>query len=673
MMKIPSILKPDLHVRYLENKLAEKVTYLKIPMQIQKENLIEDVKNGAVQFQELVPFLEKEQTSNYVVISTENEELGYMAVTYLEACRKNIPAIRSGEEIVLDLNEEDTEVLGEEQEKGPDFEEFQKVEEDVCNENERSSCYEENKRRVPIIGLREVQHSLRKDSQEEFFLNDLSMQGERNEMDQQPFWMSCRKESVCILNYQTNYFGFGRENDEEQVEALSFFEQNDRVYILNIDDGDEDDFPFYGMGGGETIGEEWDTDELSPDEILKNEILLRYIADELVVSLPKEKKKVYYKQILQGFFRKNQVTVSKGFSYDQVLNLIFSMQNPKICQQIERVVRYAIKDKGSERPLELSKDDFQFIDRFRKSGRSKKKKGEAKKRLMEELVGMDKVKEQVLDVVNVMKFNKMREQMMICENSNYHNVHVMLGAPGTAKTTVAELMGQIMVEEKLLPNNRFISINGAELKGMYVGHSAPKTKSLFERYDIIVIDEAYSLVDDSGKTDEFSKEAIAQLIIELEEHATDKLVIFAGYGGAKVTEKNNKMRAFIESNPGIKSRITSTFYFDSYSADEMVQIFYRMAKVQKYKVDTKAKKILREYFATRVEDETFGNGREARSLLENSVIFAAKRVFAEEKKTITKEDMQRLTEADIASAIERTKKANDVQNANNCKRIGFGI
>lgn len=46
-------------------------------------------------------------------------------------------------------------------------------------------------------------------------------------------------------------------------------------------------------------------------------------------------------------------------------------------------------------------------------------------------------------------------------------------------------------------------------------------------------------------------------------------MIFAGYGGTDVDEKNNKMKEFIDANPGIKSRINSTFYFPSYTAPEM--------------------------------------------------------------------------------------------------------
>lgn len=255
--------------------------------------------------------------------------------------------------------------------------------------------------------------------------------------------------------------------------------------------------------------------------------------------------------------------------------------------------------------------------------------------------------------------------------SVYHNVHVMLGAPGTAKTTMAKLMGQMMVENGLLRDNRFVCVNGAELKGKYVGHSAPKTKALFENYDIIVIDEAYSLVDSKGEMDSFSNEAIAQLIIELEEHSTDKLVIFTGYGGKNVTEKNNKMRNFFDANPGIKSRITSTIYFESYSPEEMVNILFNMAKIQKYNVDASVKDVLYTYFCKRVNDENFGNGREARSLLETCILFAAKRLFNNEKEKYTKTQMQTLTYDDVVNAINRTVHSMEESKTATEKFIGF--
>ena len=253
--------------------------------------------------------------------------------------------------------------------------------------------------------------------------------------------------------------------------------------------------------------------------------------------------------------------------------------------------------------------------------------------------------------------------------SSFHNVHVMLGAPGTAKTTVARYMGQMMFDEKLLPDNRYICINGAELKGMYVGHSAPKTKKLFEDYDVIIIDEAYSIVEENGTTDSFGNEAIAQLIIELENHSTDKLVVFAGYGG-DVDEKDNRMQTFIDSNPGIKSRITSTFYFKSYTSKDMVEIFKRIGKNSGYCISNDLDKVVEDFFKKRVSARDFGNGREARVLLETAEVFAAKRVMSLDKEQYSKVDMQTLTLEDIENAIRRMEKSYG-KDEKTIRKIGF--
>lgn len=186
---------------------------------------------------------------------------------------------------------------------------------------------------------------------------------------------------------------------------------------------------------------------------------------------------------------------------------------------------------------------------------------------------------------------------------------------------------------------------------------------------MIIIDEAYSIVEENGTMDSFGNEAIAQLIIELENHSTDKLIIFAGYGG-DVDEKDNRMQTFLNSNPGIKSRITSTFNFKSYSAKEMIEIFKRIAKNSNYIIQNDVDDMIENFFESRVSMRDFGNGREARVLLETAVIYAARRNMELNKEQYTKKDMQILTNTDIALAIERLKKGYGKSKKNN-NTIGF--
>jgi hypothetical protein len=641
-MKNLSLLKPYLHTVVLSNEAMEKATYLEIPTNLDRKSLQSDVRKGAKQFENLKNLVDKENDPRFIIISTDNLEQGYMAVTYLQACFNCKHGVSVDDECngVFDQNDKETDE------------------------------WVEDKLRIPVVMENEMMQGLNNNSNDPFAIGGMFVQYDRQGKSHKPYWINCTSEAVCIVS-ETNTFEFGGfganvNDDAHLTTALAHFNGNKKVYIVLVDNRNK-------VWRMEDLEDE--SDEPVEDWVRGkwNYIVLSFAADEVTVKLDDDDKKKYYKLLFQGFFAENNILAAKGFSYEKLVNLMSSMSDENKCQLTEKIVKYAIKDWNISSDRYINNSDFAFMDRFCRTeglAAKKQKKPRTKERMMTELIGMEDVKKQVFEIVNVMKYNRIRSTMNLNEGT-YHNVHVMLGAPGTAKTTVAQMMGQMMVDENLLPDNRYICVNGAELKGMFVGHSAPKVKALFEENDIIVIDEAYSLVGDDGHNDSFSKEALAQLIIEIENHSTDKLVIFAGYGGRKVSEKNNKMKDFLDANPGIKSRITSTIYFDSYSAHEMVEIFMCIAKNQKYKVDEKTRPIIEEHFKKRVKDDNFGNGREARSLLETSVLFAANRIFKEDKKKYTREEMQTIIYEDVAAAIKQVEKGEMVQNVVYGNSFGF--
>lgn len=631
---ILSITKPEIHTLRLDQDILETVEYLEVPEDVSEEALKKDIDYGACQFAEIIPITEKKK-SQYILIFADSREQGLMAVSYMAACFN-----QKNKDLFYDKNEKDG--------------------------DGKISKWVENPFQIPIIQESQLNDTLGFGMDSFSFHNNMFL-GEENRKRFVPFWYACCNESICIDTMSSPVFGMG--NTDILCKGLKHFEENQKVYIL-IDKSVESNHILFDFC--EEDEENQDTQYV--DRAKWNWIILSYAADELEVRLDESKEKEYYKMVLKSAIEKKQLKVAKGFSYDKVVQLFLHMETKNKCETIDKIVDYAIKDMNRQEQITLKNSDFLFMDRFihaTNTGLSGKTKGEnARFALKNKLIGMDKIKEQVEELIDVMKFNKIRNDRKI-SNGKYHNVHVMLGAPGTAKTTVAKLMGQIMVEEKLLPNDRFICMNGAELKGQYVGHSAPKTKEVFQNYDIIVIDEAYSLVGDDGHCDSFAKEAIAQLIIELENHSMDKLIIFAGYGGEKVSKQNNKMKAFLDANPGIKSRITSTMFFDSYSSKEMVDIFFQIAKNQNYIVDESVKPFIYDYFETRIRAEDFGNGREARVLLENSTIYAAKRIMKNQKKQYKKAELQEICAEDIKNAILRMQQSDAVRNINHTKNIGF--
>ena len=639
MRKNLSLLRPRVCTQVLKNKCREKVTFLDIPEDVDLKSLKRDVKLGAKQFSELEALIQKENEPQYILIYTDNQEQGYMAVTYLEA-GFNRKHNREKESYIWEETEGESK-------KDVDLQEV----------------WLEDDFQVPIIEESCLKRWLRNDLGDIYSTSGWSMMGARNNICENPYWTTCTEGPVCItIDDWNNFLGFsnGELRDEVLLEGLNYFEKNDKVYILII----EQDENYIGTEGEGNKGK-WFY------------LALNFSADQVRVSLGKDKGVSYFKEVFRGIFATEQVSVAKGFCYQRMAHLLAFMRERNKCETAENIIKYAIKDWSSPQMHPITNKDFAFMDRYCKVSGEKlevlktMKKQTAREKLIQDLIGMEEVKKEVLQVVDVMKYNRLRIEMGI-GNSSYHNVHLMLGAPGTAKTTVANLMGQIMMEEGMLPDNRFVCVNGAELKGMYVGHSAPKTKQIFESYDIIVIDEAYSLVQDGAESDSFSKEAIAQLIIELEEHSMDKLVIFAGYGGRKVSERNNKMKSFLDANPGLRSRITSTIYFDSYSPKEMVQIFFHLAERQHYILDEEAREGVFCHFAERIKDDNFGNGREARRLLETSVSCAASRVLSQNKKNYTKIELQKILREDVERAIQQMEYAQEVQNGGGGrKKMGF--
>ncbi len=621
MGKKKSLVKAPIKEKYLVNgNISERVLYIELPEDYLEYSIDGAIKNGGFQFEEVKDLTQKKRISRVISVTVDSMEMGFMAVSYLAM---NLAKRQGGYEESLPFD---------------------------CNSD--SNEWTESDRKIPVISISELMAYMRND-EAPFENAGFLMARSQMRAKHKPYWCSCTQNAVCIVVKRASI-------DPEGMNYMNMFAKNKNVYVLFLEKNEMsiemmDGLPFGSM-------------DVQHFKALRNNFILSNAADAVDVSLGENDGDIYYRYILKQNLLQRGLRVSKGFSYARVVNLAISINKNSVCEMIDKIIGYAVKDVEVADGLVLNNKSFDFADQFMRD-KEKDTGGQNGKKLMEQnLVGIEEIKQQVYDVVNVMKYNKIRRQMNI-PGSNFHNVHVMLGAPGTAKTTVARYMGQMMFNEKLLPDNRFICVNGAELKGMYVGHSAPRTKALFANYDVIIIDEAYSIVETNGMTDSFGNEAIAQLIIELENHSTDKLVIFAGYGG-DVDDKDNRMQAFLDSNPGIKSRITSTFYFKSYSAREMAIIFERIAENSNYDLQTGAVRLVEDFFETRVATRDFGNGREARILLETAVIYAARRIMSQSKTQYTSKEMRTLTVADIEAAIQ--KMANGFGNKEKIKNpIGF--
>lgn len=668
-MKKLTMLKPDRRKVYLNNGRGQEVDYLYISPKLTKKALEKDVKAGAVQFKDCLEFLNK-KPSRVVLVECGNEEEGMMAVSYLAGAYNwedgiNSPWIENED---VDVNPYD----GAETESEVELSDFQDIEEymDVDDEDSQAfydpchSEWEENPYRLPVVDLGSLtQYS--NFGHPVFQEDDRFLTGNQNSSSNQPYWLSTRTEPICVIARETYGFGWSTSGlDDAVTRELHRFQDNRHVYVVHIKTKINDNL--------EDVIEKDDDIEEEVIRGLDNtlfELILEYTAGTISVCCSKKERQKYYQVLFENWAYAFGKKLEKRFPKNVIAEQIVEMNNPDKSALMEKVFRYVLNEEPEGEILK--KEDFEILKRFRSLGMVSEKKDQRKtiQKMETDLVGMEDVKRQVHAIVDVMKYNKKRAQQGL-GTGGYHNVHLLIGAPGTAKTTVAQMMGNIMCEQKLLGGNRFVSINGADLKGMFVGHSAPKTRRYFEENDIILIDEAYSLTSEKDM-DSFSQEAIAQLIIELEKHGLDRLVLFAGYGGKNVKEQDNKMKQFLNANPGIRSRINSTIFFNSYTPDEMVEIVHRQAENQKYLLTHEADGLIRDYFAERSKANDFGNGREARSLLENITCKAASRVMLLPEAKITKKALQELKVEDVEAALKQQKDGYEQQQGALRKICGF--
>ena len=224
------------------------------------------------------------------------------------------------------------------------------------------------------------------------------------------------------------------------------------------------------------------------------------------------------------------------------------------------------------------------------------------------------------------------------------------GNPGTGKTTVARIVGEIFRKEKILSRGQFVEIHGRDLVGKYVGWTAKEVKDQIQRAKggVLFIDEAYSLNSDVRGS--FEDEAIATLIKEMEDKRDDICIILAGY--------QKEMEDLIKRNPGFESRIQFYLDFPNYNEDELYEIFKKLAKKEGYKISRNVKEILQEDFKKKSKSKNFSNGRYVRNIYEKIKIEQANRVLRENDENINlikKSDVEKILEVEKIEEVQKIK------------------
>ena len=255
------------------------------------------------------------------------------------------------------------------------------------------------------------------------------------------------------------------------------------------------------------------------------------------------------------------------------------------------------------------------------------------------LVGLGEVKREVKSLVNLVRIRALRSaEGLPTPDVSLHLVFT--GNPGTGKTTVARLLGEIYAAIGAISTGQLVEVDRSGLVAGYVGQTAMKTAEVVKSAigGILFIDEAYSLA--SGGENDFGREAIDTLLKAMEDHRDELVVIVAGYPGP--------MERFIDSNPGLESRFNKYIFFPDYNGAELMDIFKMRCEKGGYVLSPEAEGYAQAHFEDMYakRDGNFGNGRDVRNYFEDCVSRQANRLAAMESPdrdalmTLTLEDME---------------------------------
>lgn len=275
---------------------------------------------------------------------------------------------------------------------------------------------------------------------------------------------------------------------------------------------------------------------------------------------------------------------------------------------------------------------------------------------LQDMIGLTEIKKIINQIIDNAKIQKLRSSLGMDQHQTSLHM-VFTGNPGSAKTTVARLLAEILSKEGILHTGEFIECGRADLVGEYVGQTAPKVKRQFKlaKGGVLFIDEAYSLLED--KAGLYGDEAINTIVQEMENHRNDVIVIFAGYP--------EKMKNFLSRNEGLRSRVAFHVDFPNYNAAELLQILQLMAKNKGFELNPEIEKHCQEIFSKVSNKADFGNGRFVRNLLEQALLKQSQRIVAEnEGKEIGRAELLQLKVEDFEVNVV-------AQYAGNKKTIGF--
>ncbi len=392
----------------------------------------------------------------------------------------------------------------------------------------------------------------------------------------------------------------------------------------------------------------FDFEDFSPGELMK---IADYAAKKKKVKLSSEAKKTFELELMR-LYRKRDKTFGNA-------RLVHSLVADAKINMGVRVMEEREKTEISQEAITtIQKEDIEEVFKEKKKTYIDIPTDEellaVTLKEFDQLTGLETIKQDVRDMIKLVRYYREIGK----DVRNAFPVHsIFKGNPGTGKTTVARILGNIYKSLGILERGHLVETDSSDLIAGYIGQSALKTRERITEAmgGLLFIDEAYSLTE--GHNPQFGKKAVATIIKQMEDKRGEFGIIVAGYP--------DPMDQFLESNPGIQSRFEQTFHFRDFSSEELFTIAENMFAAADLTLDKEAAGHLKQYldYLYQIRNKFFGNARSVRKIVEKTIRRQNLRMALLSPDERTPEMAGTVTMADLKNFTYETKVKG--------KRLGF--
>lgn len=325
-----------------------------------------------------------------------------------------------------------------------------------------------------------------------------------------------------------------------------------------------------------------------------------------------------------------------------------------------------LKSQGRSNKIYPQYKDIMDWDAFRMSAELAEEEyvepqGSSASERLERMVGLSGIKESINRIVKRIEVENVVKQRGIV-TEDFPKNFIFTGNPGVAKTTVAQILSDMLYEKKIISRGGLVTAGRSSVIGAYAGETTNNMKKKLKaaKGKVLLIDEAYSLVEKWASGSSYGQEAIDTLVEELGRPEPDRVIILAGYP--------EPMKKFIDANPGLKSRFNFVINFPDYSEEELFDILRAKAEDACMHIADGVKDEAMPVIRDAMQKKNFGNGRFIMNYLENAISAQRERIYSEDLSVISDEELQTLIPEDFRRASMPDLNSLEL---NEHKKVGF--